>query len=339
MAMALAVTVPVLVFATEVLPAMLGGPFADRMLRSVLPTFDLLQKPLAALTVLLEAARRVLMRLLRIPEPQKTVRRIVEDIRDVIVDSDRADELQEQEREIIENVVEFYDVDVAEVMTPRTELTAVEVGEGVDAVVRAIVESGRSRIPVYEKNLDTIVGLAYSQAILGAAASRELGDADLRALLQPVLFVPETKLVSELLADFRTDKRKVAVVLDEYGGTAGIVTVSDIIAELVGDMREEFGEETPEQIRRRADGAIEIEGATRVGEVNEELELELPEEEDFETIAGFVLARLGRFPKSGESFEWNGCELTITKANDRRVLEVLLRLPETHKLGRRAESA
>ena len=123
------------------------------------------------------------------------------------------------------------------------------------------------------------------------------------------------------------------MVLDEYGGTAGVVTVSDVIAELVGDMTEEIGEPAPEPIRRRADGSIEVEGSTRVSEVNEELELSFPEEEDYETLAGFVLAQLGRFPKVGERLHWDGVQVEVTSANDRRVLELLLRLPAGHKLA------
>lgn len=333
MGLALAVGVPVLVFATEVIPSLLRGVASDRVLRSTLPTFERLQRPLAALLVALEGSRRVLMRVLRIPERPHTVRSIVEDLRDVIEDSDRADPLKHGEREIIENVVEFYDVDVAEVMTPRTELTAVELDEGVPAIVAAFAASGHSRIPVYEKTLDHIVGIAYAQEVLRLVAAGSYEGSDVRQLLKPVGFVPETKLVSELLEEFRTKKRKMAVVLDEYGGTAGIVTVSDVVAELVGDMTEELGEPAPAPIRRRADGAVEVEGSTRVSDVNEELALSFPEEEDYETLAGFVLARLGRFPKEGERLEWEGVVVIVTKANDRRVLELLLRPPASHVLS------
>ncbi len=372
MGLALGISVPLLVFAGEVLPSTLRGERSDRLLRSVLPTFDLLRRPLVAVIYGLEAMRRGTMRLLRIPERPRSVRRIVEGLRDVIEDSEREDDLRESEREIIENVVEFYDVDVAEVMTPRTELTAVEVGEGVHKVVSAIAESGHTRIPVYEKNLDTIVGVAYAQEMLQLVSAGEVEQRELQDLLRPVSFVPETRLVSELLADFRRDKQKLAVVLDEYGGTAGIVTMGDVVAELVGGMRAELGEAAPEPVRHLADGAVEVLGGARMGdvvaelvggmraelgeaapepvrhladgavevlggarmgEVNEGLELDLPEEEDYETLAGFVLAELGRFPRRGESFEWDGIEFTVIEASDRRVLKVLLRLPEAHKLG------
>ena len=333
MGLALAVAVPLLVLATEVVPGVLRGERSDRLLRAALPAFEILQRPLAAVILALDASRHLIRRLFRVPDRARSARTIVEGIRDVIEESERKDDLKESEREIIENVVEFYDVDVAEVMTPRTEVTAVEVGEGVTAVVRAIAKSGHSRIPVFQKNLDTIIGIAYAQQILQLVSEGADEAADLGELVQPIGFVPETKLVSELLTEFRRDKRKIAVVLDEYGGTAGIVTLGDIVAELVGEVREELGEPTPDPIRRRADGAIEIHAGVRVSEVNEELGLRIPEEEDFETVAGFVLSQMGRFPKVGERFEWDGIEITITDSNDRRVLEVLLRMPAAHKLS------
>ncbi len=330
---ALAASVPLLVFATETLPNILRGGFSDRLLRAVLPSFDLLQRPLLALRLGLDATSRAVMRLLRIPERKKTARQIVEDLRSVIEDSERESDLHESEREIIENVVEFSDVGVAQVMTPRTELTAVEVGAGILEVVRAIARSGHSRIPVYEKDLDTIIGIAYAQEILKLLSEGKLEGAHLRDLLRPASFVPETKPISALLADFRRSRQKIAIVLDEYGGTAGIVTIGDIVARLVGDMREEHDEGAPEPIRRMADGRVEIQAVTRVSEVNEALNLKLPEEEDFETLAGFVLSELGHLPRPGEAFDWDGIEFTVSEANDRRILKVLLRPPQTHAVG------
>jgi len=211
-------------------------------------------------------------------------------------------------------------------MTPRTEIQAVELSDGPPEVVRLIGETGHSRIPVYDKNLDRIVGVAYAQEILQAIARGELVNRDLGSLLRPVLFVPETKLASELLAEFRRKQQKIAVVLDEYGGTAGLVTMGDIVTELVGDMPAELGRGEPAPITRLADGRILVRGTTRVSEVNEELGLELPEEEDFETLAGFVLAELGRFPRKGEGLEKDGVSFVVTEASDRRVLAVEIRI-------------
>ncbi|HEX6884823.1 MAG TPA: hemolysin family protein [Planctomycetota bacterium] len=329
MGLSLVITVPLLVVAGEVLPSALRGERSDRFLTSVLLPFDLVQRPLAALVLGFEALRRLFMRVLRIQARPASTREIVEGLRAVIEDSEREKELAASEREIIENALAFHDVDVAQVMTPRTEIHAVDRADGVPAVVKVIVESGHGRVPVYEGNLDRIVGVAYAQEILEALARGGDEGRDLGAIVRPVLFVPETKLASELLAEFRRNQQKIAIVLDEYGGTSGLVTMGDIVTELVGEMPAELGRTEPEPITRLADDRFEVLGTTRVPDLNHELGLELPEEEDFETLAGFVLAELGRLPRKGEQLERNGVQFVVTEATDRRVVKVEVRLPAT----------
>ena len=152
-----------------------------------------------------------------------------------------------------------------------------------------------------------------------------LQEQHLAGVMRPAVFVPETKLISELLQEFRRDKQKIAIVLDEYGGTAGLVTMGDILAEIVGEMADEYDGAEDLAVRLLEDGAADVQGGARISEVNEELALNLPEEEDYETLAGFVLARLGRFPKSGEVFVAGEIEYTVTEASDRRVLRIHVR--------------
>lgn len=333
MGLSLVVTVPLLVVAGELLPAALRGTRSDRFLARALPGFELFQRPLAALNLGLEGAIRILARILGLQERHASTREIVEGLRAVIEDSEREKDLAESEREIIENALGFHDVDVAQVMTPRTEIDAVELSDGAQAVVRLMAETGHSRIPVYDKNLDRIVGVAYAQEILQTIAKEEMGIRDLGSLLRAVLFVPETKLASELLAEFRRNHQKIAIVLDEYGGTSGLVTIGDIVTELVGEMPGELGQKEPAALTRLAEGHYEVLGTTRVSDVNAELLLELPEDEDFETLAGFVLAEFGRFPQKGEGFERGGVAFLISEASDRRVLKVEIRLARPRELA------
>ena len=133
--------------------------------------------------------------------------------------------------------------------------------------------------------------------------------------------MPETKQVSALLSEFREERQKMAIILDEYGGTSGLVTIGDVVEELVGELQDEFSDEDePEEIREVAPGVSEIKASARVDEVNEALNLGLPEEEDYETLAGFVLSELGRIPRSGDNFEHEGIRYEVTEASDRRVL-------------------
>jgi CBS domain containing-hemolysin-like protein len=326
LALVLAVTIPSLVFACEVLPGALRGAKHDALLVRGLAAFRVLHLPLAAPVHALEVAHRFTMRLFRIPEKPRAARVIVEGLRDVIEDSDLEGGLGATTTEIIENAVGFRDVDVAEVMTPRTEIHAVEVGAGLGEVARIVAEGGHGRLPVYEGNLDAIVGIVSAHDVIRALSSEgSFEDRSIRKVMRPAVFVPETKLVSELLQEFRRDKQKVAIVLDEYGGTSGLVSLTDILAEIVGDLGDEFDDHEDDPIWRHEDGSADVQAFLRVSEVNEELALNLPEEEDYETLAGFVLARLGRFPKQGEVFLSGDVEYTVLEANDRRVLRVRIK--------------
>jgi len=324
MGLALLVTVPLLVIAGDALPSALRGERSDRFLVHVLPAFELAQRPLAALSLVLEWVRRQFYRLLRIPERTSAARELVEGLRAVIEDAEREDELAESEREIIENALGFHDVAVSQVMTPRTEIEAVDLADGIRGTVERMADTGHSRIPVHDGGLDRILGVAYGQEILQAVARGELDSRDLGSLLRPVLYVPETKLASELLSEFRGRHQKIAVVLDEYGGTAGLVTMGDLVSELVGEMPAELGQREPPPIHRLADGHYQVAGTAKVSELNDELGLELSEEAGYETVAGYVLHEFGRFPRKGERLQREGFELIVSEATDRRVVQLEL---------------
>ncbi len=325
MGVALAIAVPLILVAGEALPGLVARAFGERLLANVLPTFALLQLPAGLLVFFMDGIKRGLGRAFGLREGSETERRILADLRKVVEDSPMVGDLDATEREIIENVMEFRDVDAAEIMTPRTEISAVEASVSVEDAARIVAECGHSRVPVYRDSLDRIVGFITARDLLQLRSRGELDSAHLEAVLRPAYFVPETKRVSELLSEFRREHSKMAVVLDEYGGTAGIVTMGDILEELVGDIPDEYDDHEPEPVRTIEPGVFEIDASLRVSEVNEELHLGIPEEEDFETLGGFVLAELGRFPKKGESFTWGDSEFAIVDANDRRVLTLRVR--------------
>ena len=319
------VTVPLLLLFGELAPTMVERRFGDALLRALLPSFHMLQLPLQALVQPLNMARRLIARGLGVNEEPADTRRIVEDLRGVVAESEIRGDLADEAREIIENVMEFHDADVAEIMTPRTELDAVEASEGLDVAMRLIRERGHSRIPVYEGSLDHIIGVISARDLVQHLSEEQEKPATLAELCHPVHFVPETKLASALLTEFKGVKTKIAIVLDEYGGTAGIVTMGDVLAEIVGSWRDEFDADEPAPFLRLEGGGAEVVATEHVSDVNEELGLELPEGEDFETLAGFVLSELGRFPAVGESFVRDGHQFTIVEASDRRVIRVSIR--------------
>ena len=331
--LALAIAVPAILIASQALSTIVALGVGDRLLIWTLPTFRVVQMPLRWLVQALEAARRALMRIVGLRQDPAHTQAIVEGLREVITDSEISGQLGDTEREIIGNVMEFRDVSIAAVMTPRTGIHGVEIGEGLPAAARRMAECGHSRIPVFDGSLDTIVGVVTARDVMLAAGDRGLAGMPLRSILRPAYFVPETKHLSELLSEFRREKIKIAIVLDEYGGTAGLVTLGDIIREIVGEIRDEFDETTTQSFRRHQDGRVEMDASLRVSEVNGEVGAEIPEDGGFETLAGFVLARLGHFPKRGESFAAGAFEYTVVDASDRRVLRVSLRPRRTESVA------
>jgi CBS domain containing-hemolysin-like protein len=321
---ALAISVPSLWLVNQAVARAVALRWGDALLVHGLPGFRILQLPIAALVWPFEAVRRGVMRLFGLPDDTEAAREIVADLKEVIADTEVSGKLHATEREIIENVMEVRDVDVAAIMTPRTEIRAIEVGRSVIEAARMAAESGYSRLPVYEGNQDNIIGTISARALMGVLANGESESATQRDVLKPAFFVPETKHISELLTEFRRTKTKLAIVLDEYGGTAGMVTLADVLGEIVGDLSDDDDSETS-PIRQLPGGVAEVSASMHVSEVNEALDLDIPEEADYETLGGFVLSELGHFPKRGETFPHGGAEYTVVDANDRRVLKVRVR--------------
>lgn len=319
--MALGIAAPSLLLLTEALPASVARARGDGLLLRALPAFHVLQLPVAWLAHALHAVRRALLRVMHLRDEPSSARRIVEGLREVIAGSTASGELEQTERELIEKVMGFGNVDAAEVMTPRTEINAVPLEADLATALGVFAQAGHSRVPVYQDNIDNIIGTVSALEVAKAVAEGRAGGTALAELVRPPLLVPETKLVSELLKEFQARRQKLAVVLDEYGGTAGVVTLTDVLAELVGDIHDEYGE-SEEPIRELDDGRVDVQAGLHVSEVNEALGLQIPEEEDFETLGGFVLAELGHFPKVGESFRHRDVEYSISEASDRRVLRV-----------------
>jgi CBS domain containing-hemolysin-like protein len=238
--------------------------------------------------------------------------------------------VDKEEMEMIENVLELSDSTADEIMTPRTDLIAINVKESLEGVLETISAAGHSRIPVYEDNIDNIVGLVYAKDLL-AEIGKDLSGFKLTDKIRDAYFVPETKPLRDLLHEFQKKKLHIAVVLDEYGGTAGIVTIEDILEELVGEIVDEY-EQTPQQEFNKIDETtVEIDARMHIDDLNEEFDTSLPEEEDYDTAGGFVFSHLGYIPKTGETFEYEGMKFTITAAETRRINRIKIQKIQTKK--------
>lgn len=229
--------------------------------------------------------------------------------------------VDEEEQEMIENVLDLSDRTAGEIMTPRTDLVAVDVHADLPTVLETIQRVGHSRIPVYDGTVDNIVGLIYAKDLLEEIGKKP-EQFNMRERIREAYFVPETKPLRALLHEFQNQKLHIAVVLDEYGGTAGIVTLEDIIEELVGEIADEYEEIPQDSVKKIDDQTIEVDARTYVEDLNDEYELDLPEDEDYDTVGGFVFSRLGYVPKAGEDFDYENLKVTIASAEPRRVKRV-----------------
>ena len=231
----------------------------------------------------------------------------------------KAGTIEEGEKVIIENVISFGDTDVRQVMTPRIDVKAADITVGCMALIQLIIDSGHTRIPVYESNIDNIVGIVHAKDLLPHLAQGRR-DILLRSISRSPLIVSENKRVDELLEEFRRSNIQLAIVQDEYGGTAGLVTIEDLLEELVGEIKDEYDVEIP-MVLRIEEGVTILDGRMALGDVNEELNLELPTN-DFDTLGGFVFGLFGRQPTVGETVNYEDWEFCVVRTDGRRIQEV-----------------
>jgi CBS domain containing-hemolysin-like protein len=240
------------------------------------------------------------------------------------------------EVEMIESVIELGETQAGEIMTPRTEIFALPLETTWSDAAQKIFEAGHSRVPVYQADLDNIVGILYAKDMLAHVVENHAPQ-DLRKTLRKPFFVPETKLLDDLLREFKARKLHLAVILDEYGGTAGLVTIEDVLEEIVGDISDEYDQIAPALLKRLGDSEAEIDGRLHVDEINDAMALEIPEDEDYDTVAGFVFSHLGYIPQAGETLEANGARFTVLEATERRIAK--LKVEVLQHAGVEGESA
>lgn len=256
-----------------------------------------------------------------------------------VEDHEEGDTVADDQKQMIEAVFDLRDTDAGEIMTPRTDVQGIELPATLDQVKTAVLEYGHSRVPVYRENLDDIVGILYAKDLIEllntpqtsggtSEASTEMllpvaSDFDLETILREPFLVPESKKVLELLHEFRATKVHLAIVLDEYGGTAGLITIEDILEEIVGEIQDEYEpeDETPEAIEIDETSA-KVDARMHLDDLNDQLNLDLPEDEDYDTVGGFVFAELGHIPDVGETFEAHGVKVTVDEAERTKVIAV-----------------
>ena len=260
---------------------------------------------------------------------------VEEEIRAIVTDGHRGGLLEEDAREMIEGVIDLSEADVSEIMTPRTDMHMVQADMPWEAMVADVIEAAHTRIPVYNENRDDIIGVLYSKDLLPELATGEAGSrTPIRDLLRKPVFVPQTKPIDDLLHMFQQVRTHIAIVLDEYGGVSGLVTIEDVLEEIVGEIVDEYDDEAEQEIQLLDDDTCEALGRTHVDEINEQLRLQLPDDGEFDTIAGFVFTELGRVPLAGETLVWQDqVRIEVLEASRRRIERVRIERLNGERLG------
>jgi CBS domain containing-hemolysin-like protein len=246
-----------------------------------------------------------------------------EELRMILTESEEGGAIKPSENELIQNVFDFDDRLVKQIMVDRTKITSINIGQTKDEIIEALIHEGYSRIPVYKDDLDNVIGILHSKDILKVVFNEAANT--IQDLIRPAYFVPESKKINELLRDFQQQHIQMAIVTNEFGGVAGIVTMEDIIEELVGEIQDEHDEEKP-NVEKLSEDEFIINALASLSDINEFLPLALPEGAHYETISGFVNYTFGRIPAVNEKKQVAGYEFIIMKRKKQMVTSVKIKL-------------
>ena len=304
----------------------------ESLLANILPVLKAIHMILKPLNAVMHVIDSVVRRLAGVPKPNRReeTQQIEQEVLDAVDEAELHGAVDHEEKAMIRSVMELDESTVGEIMTPRTELVATHKGATLEEIKKLIQKEGHSRIPVYDENIDQVLGMVYAKDLLHVNVGPGAPGFDLMEHIREVPFVPEAKLLDDLLAEFRTGKTHAAIVLDEYGGTAGLVTIEDILEELVGEITDEYEQPEPEPVRQIGKGVIEVDSKVHVDEINELLGLDIPEGDDYETIGGFVFSAMGKIPHDGEELQRHNAKITILEAEDRKINRLRIELLAEH---------
>jgi putative hemolysin len=307
----------------ELVPKSLALRYSERIACLVAPPIDFLSRVSSFLVRTLTASSNAVLWFFGGKEKNEGVSFItVEEVKSLIQEGAAKGIFNETEKELIHSVFEFADTPVKAVMIPRPEIHAIEVHVSMAEVAKSFVDSGFSRIPVYEGELDRIIGILYNKDVFKAL--QEKSDFRIRDHLHPAFFVPSSLPISELLKQLQRRRLAIALVVNEFGEVEGLASLEDLLEEIVGEIRDEYDREERGPVEHLPDGSMVIQGSTLLKDLKSDYGLPFEESPDYLTLAGFVLAQLKRIPRGGERVEYNGYRLTIVDMEGRRIVRVKL---------------
>ena len=318
----LVVSSTILLLFGELIPKYFAREFADRfVMLSALPVriFTFLLYPLVKLTSSITA----LVTSIQETDNQEAVQVFEkEDIHDLIDESSEAGKVAEDESDVIKKIIDLGEQKIYEAMTPRIDIVGVEIDAPIEKVIQTFIDSGFSKLPVYGESLDDIKGVVYAYDMFKSPK-------DLKSVMKQITFVPETKKTLEMLNEFLDKRISIAIVVDEFGGTAGLITIEDIIEEMFGEIRDEYDVE--EEVCKKIDETTYVvSGKVELDKLNEEFDLEIPEG-DYETIAGYIITKIGRIPSKGEKIQIDDFNFLILHSTKTKINLVKLFVTRKNK--------
>ena len=306
----------------ELVPKSLALRYSEQIACFLARPIDLLARASAPIVKVLTASSNAVLRLFGGKDAEGASFISVDEVKSLIREGAARGIFNETEEELIHSVFEFADTPAKAVMVPRTEIHAIEADTSLAEAARSFVESGFSRIPVYEGELDKIIGILYNKDVFKAL--QEKSDFRIRDHLHQAFFVPSTLPISELLKQLQRRHLAMALVVNEFGEVEGLATLEDLVEEIVGEIRDEYDLEERGPVERLPDGSMVIKGSALLKDLKTDFDLPFEESSDYHTLAGFMLAKLKRIPRGGEWVEENGYKLTIVDMEGRRILKIKL---------------
>ena len=311
------------------LPEMLASCWGTGIIVFSFPVLKYIEIFLSPIIFLLFCIESVLEKMAGITDESspEQIEKKQEELLSIVEEGEKEGYVDEEQRDMIESVFEFQDTTAGEIMTPRTEMSSINLELRFDDVVTFIIKEGHSRYPVYIDNIDNITGMLYAKDLLQYVGCPDRPQS-IEAILREAFFVPGTKSLQDLLHDFKEKKVHVAIVLDEYGGTAGLVSFEDILEEIVGEIEDEHEHPRSEPVKIIDDNTFEVDARTEIHDLNDQYTFKLPEDEDYETLGGFAFSQLGHIPMVGETFTYNGYTFTVIDAERRKIIRLKIEIIE-----------
>jgi len=319
-------TVVVLIFG-EITPKIVAKTYSRKVSSAVIGPIYLLSIIALPIIKLLMVVTKIISRMMGVDIKHENLMITEEEIKSYINVGEAEGIIEEEEREMIHSIIEFGDTTAKEVMTPRTSVFMLDAESTIDEVWDEIIESGYSRIPVYGEDLDEILGILYVKDLMSLAKKGNT-NIPVKNVLREAYFVPDTKSIVEILDEFRSKQVHMAIILDEYGGTVGVLTIEDLIEEIIGEIKDEYDLHEEDEIEKVGESKYKVDARINIEDLNKELEIDIPESEDYESLGGYILDILGRVAEVDDIVSLDGVTMKVLEVDKTRVVKILIELSE-----------